>query len=330
MDRLRNGPDSNLNPERAADRPEPRASVVIPTYRRREATVRAVRGALAQTIKAIEVIVIDDASGDGTAEAIEAIRDPRVRILRQERNQGAAAARNRGILEARAPFVALLDSDDELHPGSIERRIDALQSHPESPFVYSRVAYALSPSVRVIAPARLPAPDELFIEALIITKGLATSALMARREALRECRFHEGLAGVDDWDVALKLARIGPPCFVEEALSIIHAEDETEGTRITSSFDPKAEGLLIELHRAEFDRSPRAEAAVLYKLATRAIRTGKSDLARDLLQRVITLDPAHQKAQRLRQLAKLGLLPILPALMRLRWRLRLAFGRVES
>ena len=110
----------------------PRISVVIPTYRRARSTVRAVRSVLVQTIDEIEVIVVDDASGDGTAEAVEAIGDDRVIVLRRQMNQGPCAARNRGIHEAKADFIALLDSDDELLPRSLELRLRCLEQHPDS------------------------------------------------------------------------------------------------------------------------------------------------------------------------------------------------------
>lgn len=306
----------------------PRVSIVIPTYRRPEATVRAVKSALAQTIQDLEVIVVDDASGDGTAEAAERIGDARVRVLRQEKNQGASATRNRGIIDARAPFIALLDSDDELLPDSLEKRLVALEANPASPLLYSRIFYVLSPKVKLVAPERALQPDDDFFEALIVRQGLATSAMLARADALKQCLFDERLQGVDDWEVAIKLARLGPVTFYDEPLSIIHAEDESEGSRITFGLNPESEYLFLDLHREEFDRHPKAEAVVLYKLAMRAVRAGRRDLAEEYLARVVELNPAHPKAPQMLKLVRLGLLPVLPALLRLRWRLKLALGKV--
>ncbi len=310
----------------------PLASVVIPTFRRPWATVRAIRSALNQTVRDLEVIVVDDASGDGTAEAAEGVGDLRVIVLRQPARHGAAAARNQGIGAARASVVALLDSDDELLPPSIERRLAALEARSESPCVYSRIRYRLSERVEIVAPREPPRPGEEFVQSLIVGQGLATSALMARAEALRQCPFDERLAGVDDWDVALRLARLGPVAFVEEPLSIIHAEDEAEGSRITFSFDPQAENLFLDLHRALLDRHPRAEAVVLYKLAMRALRTRHAPEAGDYLRRVLELDRGHKKARLIGRMLRWGWGPALPPLLRWRWRLRLrlaALGLID-
>lgn len=90
---------------------EPLVSVIIPTFNRRAMVAEAVASVQAQTMGAWECLVVDDGSTDGTAEAIEAVADERVHLLRQE-NRGVAAARNRGIATSRAPLVAFLDSDD--------------------------------------------------------------------------------------------------------------------------------------------------------------------------------------------------------------------------
>ena len=88
----------------------PRFSVVIPTHNRADHLAEAVRSVHGQTFPAHEIIVVDDGSTDDTAEVVEAlIRDGvPVRYLRQA-NQGAAAARNRGIRAAGGDWIALLD-----------------------------------------------------------------------------------------------------------------------------------------------------------------------------------------------------------------------------
>ncbi len=318
-----------------AEKPgRPQVSVVIPTFRRPETTVRAVRGVLAQTYAELDVIVVDDYSGDGTAEAVERLADQlgetRIRVLRLEKNSGPGEARNRGMAEARGEFIAFLDSDDELEPESIERRVQFLRVNPECPLVYSRMQYALSDRVRPTVPREpLGAAERQgagFTNALIVRRGLGTSAMMGRAEAMRRCPFDPRLKGVDDWHFALEMAKTGPIGFVPEALTIVHAENEAEGERVTFDIDAESERLFIELHRAEFDAAPRAEAAVLYKLAMRAIRTGQRNLARDYLVRVRMLDPADRKARVILAIVRVGLGGALPALLKLRWKLILALG----
>lgn len=94
----------------------PLVSIVIPVYNDEDVIESALRSCLAQTLTDIEVIVVDDASTDGTAAVVEryVVKDSRVRLLRQSGNTSAYQARRTGILAARASHVLFVDGDDEL------------------------------------------------------------------------------------------------------------------------------------------------------------------------------------------------------------------------
>jgi glycosyltransferase involved in cell wall biosynthesis len=103
-------------------------TVIVPTYNRRETLGRAVTSLLAQTYSDIEVIIVDDASTDGTEEFVrQEFSDTRIRYERLKENAGADAARNYGLDIARGKFVAFLDSDDELFPEAFDRLMRPLQ-----------------------------------------------------------------------------------------------------------------------------------------------------------------------------------------------------------
>lgn len=111
-------------PQHATARaPAPRLSVLIPAHDAAHRLPRAVRSVLAQSVSDIEVLVVDDASSDRTAEVAEALaaHDQRVQVIRTERNLGPGGARNRALQVARAPWIALLDSDDTFLPGRLSR-----------------------------------------------------------------------------------------------------------------------------------------------------------------------------------------------------------------
>lgn len=95
-----------------ASTPPPHVSVVIPVYNRARSIIAAVASAQAQTMRDLEIIVVDDGSTDGTQDAVAAIEDPRIRLIAHETNRGAAAARNTAIRASRGDFIAFLDSDD--------------------------------------------------------------------------------------------------------------------------------------------------------------------------------------------------------------------------
>lgn len=104
-------------------------TVVIAAWNAEATLLRAVKSALAQTVQ-VEVVVVDDASTDGTRGLADGLArgEPRLRVLHQPRNAGPAAARNRGMAESSAPWITVLDADDFMEPGRLEillRRAEA-------------------------------------------------------------------------------------------------------------------------------------------------------------------------------------------------------------
>src|SRR5512135_2377456 len=99
-------------------------SAVIPTFNRLGYIRRAIDSVLAQTVPVDEVLVVDDGSTDGTAEALAAEYGAGVRIVKQA-NTGVSGARRRGVREARGEWIAFLDSDDEWTPNRNKELLDA-------------------------------------------------------------------------------------------------------------------------------------------------------------------------------------------------------------
>jgi len=108
-------------------------SVIMAAYNCQAYVGEAVESVLAQTYQNWELIVVDDASTDRTAEIVGefADRDARIRLLRNERNVGGAASRNRGIATARGEFAAILDNDDVALPERFALSVAALRQRPE-------------------------------------------------------------------------------------------------------------------------------------------------------------------------------------------------------
>lgn len=106
--------------------PAPLVSVVIPAYQHEGFVGEAIASVQAQTLRELELIVIDDGSRDATAAIAEsfAAADARIRVLRQA-NAGSHAAINRGMALARAPWIAILNSDDRHHPQRLEQMLAA-------------------------------------------------------------------------------------------------------------------------------------------------------------------------------------------------------------
>ena len=117
----------------------PFVSVLMPVYNAGRFLAEAIDSVLAQTYAAFELVIIDDASTDGSSAqlAAYAARDARVRVFRQAENQGIVAARNRAFREARSDsrYLAILDSDDVALPDRLERQVAFLEAHPDHALV---------------------------------------------------------------------------------------------------------------------------------------------------------------------------------------------------
>ena len=138
---ISNGSCSGIVPP--AQREAPQLSIVMSTYNRGELLHDAIRSVLAQRVSitpAFELIVVDNNSTDSTREIVErfAAADGRVRYL-FEPQQGLSYARNAGIREARAPFIAFIDDDVRAEPEWVAAIIRAFREHPEADMVGGRV-----------------------------------------------------------------------------------------------------------------------------------------------------------------------------------------------
>lgn len=96
---------------------EPTVSYVIPAFRAEDSLGAAIGSVLAQRDARVEVVVVDDASGDGTSRVAREVGDPRVRLVELEANRGPGGARNAGLAAATGDWVAILDADDSITPG---------------------------------------------------------------------------------------------------------------------------------------------------------------------------------------------------------------------
>jgi glycosyltransferase involved in cell wall biosynthesis len=184
---------------------DPLVSVIIPTIGRPHLVPRAVRSALAQTLHAIEVIVVVDGPDEATLGVLQPLADPRLRVLALPEWVGLGGARNAGIHAARSRWVALLDDDDEWLPRKLEVQVRAAEesAHP-SPIVSCRFIDR-RPHGDVVLPERVPETDEPLSEYLFcLRRGqgviLPSTVLTARRlleqVPFRHARFaHEG----SDW-----------------------------------------------------------------------------------------------------------------------------------
>jgi len=181
----------------------PLVSVVIVTYNRSGYLREAIRSVLGQSMKSFELVVIDDGSTDDTRAVVEGIADDRIRYVYQQQS-GISVSRNRGVREARSPYLAILDDDDLLLPDSLERHVDAL-----GPGVHG--TYGAWIDFDNETGQMQPHPGHDFNYANLFFKGktLQHSAVMVRTDVLWSFPYDEAKPAGSDYDMFLRMARAG-------------------------------------------------------------------------------------------------------------------------
>lgn len=108
-------------------------SVVMPVYNKAPHVLRAIESVREQTLGSFELVIVDDASTDGSAEIIATIDDPRIKLYRRSKpGLGGYQARNLGIAKAVADWIAFLDADDEWLADHLERMMQLSERHPKA------------------------------------------------------------------------------------------------------------------------------------------------------------------------------------------------------
>jgi glycosyltransferase involved in cell wall biosynthesis len=203
----------------------PRVSVVMPVHNAAAHLAAAIRSALGSDLRELEVIVVDDGSTDASLSIARSLEDERLTILTQPASGGPSRPRNFGIARARAPYVALLDADDELKPDKLSGAVAALEAHPQAGLAfgdYERIdatGAVLCASVLAGYPQlhRLGSrpwrgrwrvlPQAEFARGLLHENFIGTSGVVLRRSVLQRVGvFDEALNYSEDRDLWFRLA----------------------------------------------------------------------------------------------------------------------------
>lgn len=193
----------------------PEISLIITTHNRPQMLARAIESARKATRSEVEIVVVDDASTDDTAQLCRSIPD--IKYVRVERNQRVAGARNLGILASRGEFLGFLDDDDVRLPGSLDPQLEALASEPRAGFIYGQAILCGHDGTAEedSYPARCPQGDIFF--RLLVQNFTPCGSVVFRRACLsRVGLLDDALAGIDDWDLWLRIAALYPVIALEQ------------------------------------------------------------------------------------------------------------------
>lgn len=184
----------------------PTVAVIVPTYNRWPLVARAVASVLKQSYPKTQCVVVDDASSDGTPAHLRAEFGGRMTIIEQPRNREKSAARNAGVRAVTADYVCFLDSDDELTPDSVSRRLEIFLRDTS----FDGVVYGFSEGAgrpEELA-ALLNAPPEGDVLANYLRQQFVNNNgfLLARENMIRHGMYQEALTHREDRELLIRLA----------------------------------------------------------------------------------------------------------------------------
>jgi hypothetical protein len=193
----------------------PLVTVVIPTRDRLALLREAVASVQAQDLSSWELIVVDDASSDGTSAWVNSLGDARVRGVRCDVNIERSAARNRGLADAKAPTVLFLDNDDRLRPAALRRLLHALERAPDATAAFgAKEVFDGTGQHKRIPHPRFPLVRSVWTDVMAGWMFVSGQVLL-RTDAVREAGgWNEGLVVSEDQDLWLRVPGRRPAALV--------------------------------------------------------------------------------------------------------------------
>ncbi|MBR4540153.1 MAG: glycosyltransferase [Clostridia bacterium] len=240
-------------------RESPLVSVILPAYNRAEQVKRAALSVLAQTEGDLELIVVDDGSTDDTLSALAEIRDPRLRVVRQEHG-GACRARNKGAALSRGQYVAFQDSDDVWRRDKLAVQLRCFRE-TGADVVFCQLMERRPDGSVSLFPSRsgqgFLGPDDSLL-------GAGTQTLLGLREAFLAFPFDPDMPRLQEFEMLCRLRKRYAVYYLDRPL----VDYRPGGDSISA--DPekliRAIRLLWEKHPALFSDSSEVKAALAGRL----------------------------------------------------------------
>ncbi|MBW8002731.1 MAG: glycosyltransferase [Planctomycetes bacterium] len=217
-----------------AQKANPKVSVVLPTYNHLKFLPKAIDSVLSQTYGDFELIIVNDGSTDGTAEYLDALEDPRIRVIHQE-NKRLPEALNTGFRGAKGEYLTWISSDNYCVPIYLEAFVAALDANPDAGFAYS--AYAV-----IDEDGQYKDNRERFDVSLhnLFTHNAGTASFMYRRICQEKVGLYDPeVEGAEDWDMWLRIVEQFQTVYIPEVLYYYREHKESMTQKIPE-----------EIHRA--------------------------------------------------------------------------------
>jgi glycosyltransferase involved in cell wall biosynthesis len=273
-------------------------SVVIPVHNRSGFIGRCLDSVIAQTLPALEIIVVDDCSTDDLHAVIEEYGYNTVRYIPLPEKANAALARNVGAKNAKGEYVAFLDSDDVWLPHHLESKLTLLATNPEAKGAYGAFKVAVNgKELRNVVPKPFKPLETSAVNYILCGTEVSTSSLVVDRNEFLVVRFDPLLNKHQNWDFFIRFVSRNFLVLDKEPTNIIEV-----GLRDRMSAVPnhEASSRFLKKHEANMGKSAKARFYSALALTT-YMHEGRSPMFRKYMRNIpwnplVGLRPIMHKA----------------------------------
>ena len=205
-------------------------SVIIPTYNRGKIIGNSIKSVLNQTLKNLEVIVVDDGSKDNTKEIVDKFKDERIRYIKLQNNTGAANARNIGIKNSIGQFIAFQDSDDLFYPDKLESQLKNIIKK-NSNLDFCKIKVIFNSSFSYFVPSLNQEKNILNGDILneLVAKGnfISNQAILIKKNFLSKYLFDPNMPRLQDYDLVLRMIHRAKISYTKDVLVELHIQKDS-------------------------------------------------------------------------------------------------------
>ena len=239
--------------------------VIIPSYNRKRLLKRAVQSVQNQSYKNWNLLIVDDGSTDGTSENCYG---EKTTILCLEHNKGVGYARNQGIRQTKAEWIAFLDSDDEWLPQKLQKQMEYANNHPQYFLVHCNETWLRNGKVFNQKKQHRKQGGRIFIPSVRLC-CISPSAVLIKRSLLQELGlFRENFPVCEDYELWLRITSRYEVGFLDEPLLIKHGGHEDQLSKKRFAMDYwrlKALYPYLKDKNLSFEEKQEAQQALIRK-----------------------------------------------------------------
>ncbi|MGN0342932.1 MAG: glycosyltransferase family 2 protein [Roseburia sp.] len=240
---------------------KPLVSVCIPAYNNADYITETIHSILNQTYENLELVVVDDQSGDDTYAVVAAMTDPRIRLYRNEQNLGMSGNWNRCLSLCTGEYIKLVCADDLLDPTALEREVGALMEHPEAVLAESDTRL-VDPAGKTKGYYKRYRTSGLVDGSLVARKGFFKKNYFGAplnntfpRAVLERVKgFDSGFTYILDYDLWVSIACLGQIYIIHEPLNSFRMRSDSNTGNVMGG-DKEKNRIYVEEHRKLLEKN---------------------------------------------------------------------------